>query len=129
MLTPSEIVASTRLRYPFDARVQGMSALEVLAMAVNDANASASKSATDAREAREALQRLTNEIAHDLTKGHGEPTVLPAPHDPTVWQLELRPLRCSTRMLSGSPSHWSTEECQAVADQVGRILPARSCAS
>lgn len=80
MLTPR------RLRYPSDARVQGMSALEVLAMAVNDANASASKSATDARE-REALQRLINEIAHDLTKGHGEPTVLPAPHDPTSRSL------------------------------------------
>jgi len=46
MLTPR------RLRYPSDARVEGMSVLEVLAMAVDDANASASKSATDAREAR-----------------------------------------------------------------------------
>jgi len=24
--------------------------------------------------------------------------------------------------LSGSPSQWSTEECEAVADQVGRIF-------
>lgn len=47
------------------------------------------------RGKREALQWLTNEIAHDLTEGHGEPTVLPAPHDPTSRSLSSG--RCGAR--------------------------------
>lgn len=114
-MTARDVLAA----YYTDDRTRGMSPLEILALAVKDANRRAASAELSNRELRDELNSMTRSYAR-VTVEAFEPQL--SPSDLGYVAVVMKPMRYETRLPTSNPASWGAQAKSAFVEHASELF-------